>query len=323
MDVDQYHRFVNAIQLSVYCDEIKESVLTNPYGDNEKWVYLGFLLVPIKQKNQLLRALLDARCGNSHPREWGKCTELCDHHRKNDREVHYQELRRADVFHIAKRWMRFFLTDKRLTYFYILGINLTRLQYDFFGKARGAERFYRIYNRFFRTALQKSAKSYFSDYTNILIDHIFHDTGDIAGYEAFPWHTIYRLSEDDKIRFRCKEIEFIDSNHHVSGSEESHFIQYVDLLLGLTYNCLHANATSTNTKKLSLLMSEITRRLLEAPGNINSSYKYVNRLCIDFFPKHSIGTEDDLVTQALRLDSFYKDRTLRIRHTEQPELFDA
>jgi hypothetical protein len=309
--------------LNVYCDEIKESVLTNPYGDNEKWVYLGFFLVPIQHKSQLLRALLDARCGNPHPREWGKCSVLCDHHQKNDREIHYQELRRADVFHVAKRWMRFFLADKQLTYLYILGINFTRLQYDYFCNARGAERFYRIYNRFFRTALQKSTKSFFSDYTRIFIDHVFHDTGDIAGYEAFPWHTIYRLSGDDRIRFRCKEIEFIDSKHYVSGSEESYFIQYVDLLLGLTYNCLHTNATYTNAKRLSLLMSEITRRLLEAPGNINSSYKYVNRLCIDFFPKHSIGTENDLITQALRLDSFYKDRTLRIRQTEQPELFDA
>ena len=63
--------------------------------------------------------------------------------------------------------------------------------------------------------------------------------------------------------------------------------------------------------------------LADASGYINNSYKYVNRLCIEFFPKHSIGTKDDLVTQALRLDSFYKNRILRIHQTKQPKLFDA
>lgn len=311
------------IRLCIYCDEIKESVLKSPYGGSEKWVYLGFLLLPVPHRDQLLRALLNARCGHPDGREWGTCTEPCGNHPKNDREVHYQDLRTAEVYHVAKRWMDFFLADRKLTYLYILGINLTRLNFDFFGAARGAERFYRIYNRFFRMALQKSTKAYFSGYTHIVVDRIVHDKGDIAGYEVFPWHTIYRLSRDEKLRFRCDEIEFIDSDHRISQSEDSHFIQYLDFLLGLTHNCLHASATHKHAKRLALRMAEITRRLLKAPGNVNSSYGYVNRLGLDFFPRHAIRTEDDLITQSLRLDSFYKDRPLRILQTAQPELFNT
>lgn len=156
-------------------------------------------------------------------------------------------------------------------------------------------------------ALQKSVKSYFSSCNNVVIDKIFHDKGDIAEYEIFPWHTIYRLGvEDDKLRFRCRELEFIDSNHHISEVLDSHLIQYIDLLLGLTYNCLHASATHDKVRELTLRISEVVHRLINAPSNVRSSYKYVNRLCVDFFPKYCIGTEHDLISRYLRLDSFYK-----------------
>ncbi len=274
-------------------------------------------------KSELIENLLDRRCGNPVPRKWGKCLPLCEFHEKNDKEVHYQELGRADIFHIASRWLDFFLADRSLTYFYILGINFSRLNFDFFGEVKGAERYYRIYNRFFRMALQKSVKSYFSSYNNIMIDKIFHDKGDIAEYEIFPWHTIYRLGvEDDKLRFRCCELEFIDSNHHISEVLDSHLIQYIDLLLGLTYNCLHASATHDKVKELTLRISGVVHRLINAPSNVRSSYRYVNRLCVDFFPKHCIGTEHDLSSRCLRLDSFYKKRPLTIYDLHQPDLFD-
>jgi hypothetical protein len=241
---------------------------------------------------------------------------------KNDKEVHYHELRQADIYHIACRWLGFFLSDKRLTYLYILGINLSRLNFDFFGSAAGAERYYRIYNRFFRTALQKSVKSYFSSAHKIVIDRIFHDSGDIQGYESFPWHSIYKLGTmDPKLLFQCNNIDFIESDHRISRINESHLIQYLDLLLGLVYNCFHATGKNARAKELTLRVCELVERLVKAPGNIHSSYEYVNRLSIDFFPKHSISTEDNLINTCLRSDSFYKKRVLAIRDLEQPELF--
>jgi len=177
---------MSSVHLQLFCDEVKESVLRNPYGENETWVYLGILIVPTYMKSELIENLLDRRCGNPAPKKWGQCLPLCEFHEKNDKEVHYQELGRADVFHITSRWLDFFLADRSLTYFYILGINFSRLNFDFFGEVKGAERYYRIYNRFFRMALQKSVKSYFSSCNNIVIDKIFHDKGDIAEYEIFP-----------------------------------------------------------------------------------------------------------------------------------------
>ncbi len=65
----------------------------------------------------------------------------------------------------------------------------------------------------------------------------------------------------------------------------------------------------------------IVDRLLTSPGNVNSSYSYVNRLSVDFFPQHRISTEGGIIDEALRLDAFYKNRTLRIRDVDQLDLF--
>jgi hypothetical protein len=50
---------------------------------------------------------------------------------------------------------------------------------DFFGNASGVERFERIYNRFFRMAVQKSLKSFFTEYNLITVRKLFHDKADV------------------------------------------------------------------------------------------------------------------------------------------------
>ena len=203
----------------------------------------------------------------SWPQTWALCRTECAYHAKNDKEVHYSNLRGADEAHIAKRWLDFFLTDKKITHFYLLGINLTRLNKDFFGNARGTERYYIIYNRFFRTAVQKSVKTYFSSYDKISITDIWHDAGELEDHERFPWHTIYRLGETDpKLLFENNTIRFLDSDHRKSLLPESHFVQYTDLLLGLVYNCIHATSLTAKARDLTLHMLALVDRLMEAPG---------------------------------------------------------
>src|SRR5271157_3169691 len=151
------------------------------------------LIVPEHRKAELLNALLNKRCGNPNHKQWALCSPECVFHDKNDKEVHYSVLRSADEAHIAKRWLDLFLSDKEISHFYFLGINVSRLNYDFFGDAKGTERYYTIYNRFFRTAVQKSVKSDFSSYDKISIADIWHEAGELEGHERFPWHTIQRL----------------------------------------------------------------------------------------------------------------------------------
>jgi len=312
---------MRTISIQVFCDEITEQTLPFAHDETRKWSYIGALIVPSDRKAELIRQLNTGRCLLHN--DWSACTLGCPYHERNGTEVHYQQIREADVYHIAKRWVEFFLCDKVLTYYYILGINLSRLNLRFFGESKGHERAAEIYNRFFRTVLSKSIKSYFSKYDKIIIDQIYHDTSDLQDHERFPWHAIKFLNESsDKLSFGCTSIQFIDSDHDKSGVAESQLIQYIDLLLGLTMNCFHASSRSKKAVELTMAILPIVERLSTKPGNVNSSYRFVNRLAVDFFPKHKIGSDDNMSNQALRLDSFYKDRQLRIREVKQPELFD-
>ncbi len=150
-----------------------------------------------------------------------------------------------------------------------------------------------------------------------------HDECDIQYGGLFPWHTIYRLKKDKKIAFRKARIEFLESNHHASSDERSNLLQYIDLLLGLIYNCLHYSSHNENKVKLAYdKMYPIVKRLLYHPGNKNSRYKYVNRLAIDFFPKHRLNDLSAFQKKVFSQDGFYKERFLQIKRFIQPSLFD-
>lgn len=312
------------IKVNIYCDEVKETTIEHSYCENEKWIYMGLLIVPVHIEGILIQTLLNKRCGHpSGNKTWNECANKCQYHEKNNKEVHYQNLNSKDKFFIAKRWLDFFMDDREFTYYYLLGINLMNLDYSYFGNASGSKRFSRIYNRFFRTAIQKSVKSCFSNYSRIIINNVVHDNSDLQFTELFPWHSIYRLErEDEKIYFNNNDIEFLDSDHNVSLDKRSNLIQYSDLLLGLFFNCLHLSTSNEDKNDLSLMVLPLVRRLMFDPGNVNSRYEYVNRLAIDFFPRYRFKDMDEFERDIYRLDSFYKKRELRVERLKQPTLFD-
>jgi hypothetical protein len=55
---------VRTIRVSLYCDEIKEVPFVSFDGAVEYWVYLGMLIVAEHRKDELLKSLLNKRCGN-------------------------------------------------------------------------------------------------------------------------------------------------------------------------------------------------------------------------------------------------------------------
>jgi len=314
----------NQINLNLYCDEIKEVSIRDSLFRDEKWAYIGILIVPNSIEKELISHLLDNRCGNpTRQIKWASCSPPCRFHAKNDKEVHYQTLDSKDEFFIGSRWLEFLLQDTILTYFYILGINLTYLDYSCFGEAKPSVRFERIYNRFFRTAISKSVKSYFNKYEKISILSIVHDKTELSYNYYFPWHVIFKLNqEDEKINFTCNEIEFLDSDHRQSGDDRSNLIQYIDLILGSFYNALHWSSKNENKTAISFQILPLLKRLMQNPSNINSQYKYVGRQCIDFFPKRDFSTLDDWERNIYRFDSFYKKREIRINRSRQQLLFE-
>lgn len=144
--------------VNVYCDEVRPVPLETD-GQNEEWAYIGVLIVAVEFQDDLLRALLNSRCGNPSRRNWGSCAQDYGFHERNNTEVHYKGLNSGPVFSIADRWLNFLLADQSLTWFYILGINFTRLDRARFGCPKGPAAYSRIYNRFFRTAVLRCKRS--------------------------------------------------------------------------------------------------------------------------------------------------------------------
>ncbi|MCG2790706.1 MAG: DUF3800 domain-containing protein [Actinomycetia bacterium] len=300
--------------LKLFCDE----------SGTDDWLYLGILIIPKVLEQELLQDLLNSRCGNPKGNKlWGKCNPLCKFHRKNDTEVHFSEIKKSkDKYFVAQRWLDYFLNDRKNIYFYILGINLTKLDKSKFGIKRQQNN---IYNRFFRTAILKSVKSYFYKYNKIIIENIYHDNSiSLQTHSYFSWHSIFYISDkDEKIYFRTNEIDFIDSDHRKSSNSYSNFIQFIDLILGCARNCIEYTSKNIDKEELSIQCLPIISRLIKNPNNINSKYNYVGRQKIEFFPKHDLKNIDEntLVYKYKKMVAFFTKKNLRIENRKQGSLF--
>lgn len=325
--------YPDAIAVSLYCDEIVnqrlyDDILSDGY---EHWSYIGILIVPSRNHDALLRELLNRRCVNEKReiKEWGACSPKCKWHDDNNTEIHYTRLDDTRKYKVACSWIDFLLENGKegrdLIYFYILGLNFSNLDMENFGPASQQNRDVTIYNRFFRTAVQKSTKTFFSRFDRIVIDGVYHDQGPEEEHEYFPWHSVYKLhQEDPKLWFNCREVEFIDSDHREDEGDpvHSHFIQFIDLLLGCTFNILHYASRNRNKVDIAVRAKPLLSRIIKKPNNKNSRYHYFGRQRIEFFPKENLSDYDagSIVYQMKRMDNFYTTRQLRIERRLQPVL---
>ena len=267
--------------------------------------------------NRLLNRRMTSKCAC---KDWGEAAATCAHHQNNNKEVHYVSLEDAYIRHVSERWLDFLLgedREKRLTYFHILGINVLNLDYKLFGDD-GSKRAGIIYNRFFRTAIKYPLKTFFDSHDKVIVDNVFHDSDEeLRRDEYFPWHTPFRVNKDEdaKVRFQTDGIQFLDSKHSESNDPRSHLIQYIDLILGLTYNCLHHEGKSPDRTAITKKSHPLVSRLVKAPKNKNSSYRYYKRQSISFFPKTGIAGADFSAENA-----FYTERDLLIERHEQGTL---
>ncbi|WKV08580.1 hypothetical protein Q2T46_13770 [Thermoanaerobacterium sp. CMT5567-10] len=319
-----------SIILNLYCDEIKEYPLKIPFINTfEKWTYIGMLIVPEFISDKLYKDLINLRCLSQPPKPWGSCSEPCPYHNLNNTEIHYQNTDDSIKYKIASNWVKYWLDDRENIYFYILGINLTKLDLDKFGPKKQKDKHSTIYNRFFRTALKRALKTYFRDYDNIIVKNIFHDKGNAEYHEYFPWHSIYKLqSEEDKIYFANNHIKFINSDHRKPDGDPVHsqFIQFIDIILGCFANSLHLNATSKNKYSLTVSAFPIISRIIKNPNNPNSRYNYYKRQMVQFFPKEDLKGMDEqsLEYRYKKLNQFYTNRELPIERkiNGQLSIFD-
>lgn len=319
-----------SIVLNLYCDEIKEYPLKiQCFNVSEKWTYIGILFVPEFSLKKLYNDFTNLRCLSQQPKQWGSCTTHCPYHDLNDTEIHYQSVDESTKYKIASNWIDYWLNDREKIYFYILGINLTKLDWNKFGPRNQKDKHTIIYNRFFRTALKGALKTYFGAYDTIIIQNIFHDRGNAEYHKYFPWHPIYKLqSEEDKIYFVNEQIKFINSDHRESDGDPVHsqFIQFIDIILGCFANCIHLNSINKNKYSLAVKAFPLVSRIIKRPENPNSRYKYYKRQMAQFFPKENLKGMDEksLEYKHKRFSQFYTFRELAIEReiNGQLSMFD-
>ena len=223
------------IHIDLYVDESKERKYKN--GDkNETIDYIMIMAIPKDKKDALLKKIIDSRCLGGSEYSNGICNINCKYHRNNNKEIHYSEIKQDNiVINIAKSWIDILINDglqkENSIYFNIFGIIESNLNKSIFGKEKV---FGNIYTRFFRTALIRVIKM-FNKYDKIIIDNIFHDkTSEMEQHKYFKTNAIKKIRlqelklENDKVKFATNEIEFIDSNHLVSKSNESQLIQFAE-----------------------------------------------------------------------------------------------
>lgn len=302
----------NKIALEIYSDEIKRVKLES---DKSLWMYIGALFVPVDVKGYYLDLLNKYRCvkNNDWVQEENLCPHRCGYHDKNNTEIHYKELHRSNArFKIAEKWIeniicRVPVGDNRKLYFNILGLNLSNMDLELFGENNHLDMV--IYNRFYRTVLQSGFNYFFKNYKQITINKIYHDIGEQSSDKLFPWHPLKIVDiENDRISIKCKEIEFIDSDHRVSKKQESNFIQLLDLTLGATFCCLHNPSANQYKRRIGRAFKPVLMKLLDRRRAPNSSAwigdyyksKYYRTYQVSFFPRE----KTDLLSESTQFDIF-------------------
>ena len=256
----------------LYGDEIK------PFQNcrRERWMYLGILAIPRDRWDLAHNMLTGDRLKSGY-----------------EGEMHFHNLTTQKKADLAKRWLdRVLWDDQKCFHFHVLGLFLDRLQAASFGTS-GSQQRRRIYNRFFRTTVSYTLRSYFSELREVVVNSIFHDESEMRNDDLFDWHTIWRLGQQYAgVKFEPSRIEFIESDHHKEACypEHSQFIQLIDLVLGATREYLDFTSRKKYLKEVAMHFSPLVERLTDEKkrSNPNSRYRHFRRCTIAFFPSESL-----------------------------------
>lgn len=289
------------IHVNIYADEIQSKVCPIT---RHKWMYIGLVIEDINRS--LLQDIIYLRyCGNYDTSS--------KYFIKNDKVIHWTELSSADTKNICLSWINYILNPNESSntfHSYILGINISKLNEDEFGNTNI---FNNTYNRFFRSAVKYALKCMFSK-RNVVVNNIYHEVGQQEHHYYFPWHTIHKINtEKERIRINTNRIEFLPKSH--KEDILSNIIQLSDFVLGLSTSILHGVIDSNISKyrvKLCKKYCPLFAKIINNPRNINSHYRYANRIMISFFPRINTNSEDI----ERKANNFYHKRDLLLCDTE-------
>ncbi len=281
----------NPVTINIYADEIQSKFCS--YTGNE-WHYIGLIVEDID--NPLLDDIIQERFK-------GNFDINSPYYVKNNHIMHWSEIASADEKNICRRWFEYILNpdkSQKKFYSYILGLNNSYLSKEEFDQNND---FNSKYNRFFRSALLYAIKTFFGN-KKIIVENIYHEDGQQKQHKYFPWHCIYKISEQEDIFFNCKEITFLPKDHKVD--RRSNLIQLCDCVLGVTTSIIHGIEKSKKSKYREELADCYLPLLIELIDNTKNS-SYNKRIMVRFFPKE----KTDIGDPKRYRNQFYTNRNLK------------
>ncbi|GAB6283202.1 MAG: hypothetical protein STSR0008_19590 [Ignavibacterium sp.] len=285
------------VEVNIYADEIVSKKC--PYYDHH-WHYIG-IIVENLNKPLLPEIVRERFCNNFDT--------TSPYYEKNNKQIHWSEIRTADVKNICKRWFHYIINPSKSAdsfYCYILGLNDSFLNKEEFDAEND---FNSKYNKFFRTTINYALKCFFGN-KKIIIKNVYHEQGQQQHHKYFPWHSIYVLQKEPNFTFETKEIEFLQKDHKIDV--RSNIIQLCDCFMGAVTNIIHGfeKSKSSNCRvELLDILLPLVQRMIKEPKNKNSSYSHYNRIMISFFPKE----KTDLGDPKRYMNQFYTIRKLKYK----------
>ena len=289
------------MDIEVYSDEF---VIRN------KYMGIGTLFIPFKDKNILADDLSNYRCLNKNNSQWNWDKEACindycknNYHDLNNCEIHFSDIVKNTSFsklQISKNWLQYIidsnLNGRNNIFFNILILELEKLDKTYFGENNNIEN--SIYTKFYKSNIIYGCKRFFirNNIKEVAINKIFHDSSTSKETHDYLSTNVPKLNFQKNIYSKTDEIIFLNSNHKKSKYPiESQFIQFIDLILGSTSQILFEQSKTKNKIELSNILYPLIKRLVESPDNVNSMYNYYSSQHISFFPKNKIVKHKDIL----------------------------
>ena len=295
------------IKINIYADESKSR-------KDEFWNIWHYICIVIDKSDNLLLNEIEKERYHWNPSILSN--------EKHNKKIHRSDISSIDEKNICERWFKYILDNKKNWNFYgtILWINVSLLSTKCFWD----KSFNTVYNRFFRTAIIYSVKTYFPWY-KIIIGNIFHEIWEQENYDIFSTHCIKKINElDENISVECDRIIFLWKDHN--ENKNATLIQLCDVYLWVILNIIHwcENYTSKRfikyKKSLIDMMFPLVKRLIENPKNKNSKYNFYKHQSISFFPQWNNINLWELNKQELfkYFNGFYTKRTLKYEEYLMP-----
>lgn len=283
----------------MFADEIKPS-------EESSWAYITVISIPWERVGDAITRL---NCDRE--------TAKYDHELKwrgiSDRKPNARKSQKEDL---ARAWLERLTHEHDLWRFSIVGFDTNRLVMSRFGEGKG-EQLTNCYRRFYRSNLKRHISSLHRDQEEVVVERCYHDQE--GRLEIDPWfstHPIAVVGARESVTFKESQIRFVNSCHkkETSNSKASHFIQMADILGGATRYILEAVGRNNARDYIVEPLLPLLERLNDPKRayNVNSSFKYVGRANISFFPSKELN-EAELDDEFSRANStFYIGRPLML-----------